>query len=151
MQLYAEKSPILVWKMPDMLNTNEADWRNAERDDSTVLIWRKKRTFSVVIFFGNINSFRHRQFPLFFKCTYIFSSELKVNDACRLNIHKRSCRQKKCTNSFTVFTVEFDRSKFLVLIDFLISSNYITIFLDILNHKFSILGPWDVHRVYTLH
>ena len=100
----------------------------------------EKRTFSVVTFFGNINSFRHRQFPLFFKCTYIFSSELKVNDACRLNIHKRSCRQAKCTNSFTV---EFDRSKFLALIDFLISSHDISISLDILNHSFSILDPKD--------
>ena len=39
MLLYTEKSSILVWKMPDMLNTNEADWRNAERDDLTVLMW----------------------------------------------------------------------------------------------------------------
>ena len=106
--------------MPDMLNTNEADWRNADREMIRQFWFDGKRTFSVVTFFGNINSFRHRQFPLFFKCTYIFSSELKVNDACRLNIHKRSCRQAKCTNSFTV---EFDRSKFLALIDFLISSS----------------------------
>ena len=145
MQLYTEKSPILVRKMPDMLNTNEADWRNADRDDSTVLIWRKKGRFQSSPFLATSTLSGIVSSPaLFFKCTYIFSSELKVNDACRLNIHKRSCRQAKCTNSFTV---EFDRSKFLALVDFLISSNDITIFLDILNHSFSILDQWDVHRV----